>query len=89
MNEDKVFRALADPTRRRILRLMKGREMSTTEILARFSLDARTIQHHCRVLKESGLANSRLEGCKIYYSLSKETAEALAELLAELLAKGE
>ena len=50
-----TFKALADPTRRRILELLRHGEMSAGELCARFDATGATISHHLSVLKAAGL----------------------------------
>ena len=52
---DKVFKALADPTRRRILQMLREREMSAGEIAECFELSKPTLSGHFAVLREAGL----------------------------------
>ncbi len=50
-----VFKALADPTRRQILKLLQEKEMSAGEIAQYFDMTKPSISHHLNVLKSSGL----------------------------------
>jgi DNA-binding transcriptional ArsR family regulator len=52
---DVVFRAIADPTRRNILRLLRGGERSVGEIAANFEQSRPAISKHLRVLRSAGL----------------------------------
>jgi DNA-binding transcriptional ArsR family regulator len=74
MPEDaSVFRALADPTRRQILRDLKdGDELAAGEIAARFTISGPSISRHLGVLKGAGLVRERREANRIYYSLVEE-----------------
>lgn len=64
-----TFKALADPTRRRILELLRHGEMSAGELCARFDATGATISHHLSVLKAAGLVSDEKRGKYIYYSL--------------------
>jgi ArsR family transcriptional regulator, arsenate/arsenite/antimonite-responsive transcriptional repressor len=67
--KDQVFKALADPTRRRVLRMLNGCEMSAGEIAKEFAISAPSMSHHFNILKEAGLVSTRRDGQQIYYSL--------------------
>ena len=78
-----VFRALADPTRREILRILRGGETSAGEIVAKFSLSAPSISRHLGVLESAGLVAERRAGVRIYYRLEpKKIALALEAFLS-------
>ncbi|MGD0016710.1 MAG: autorepressor SdpR family transcription factor [Verrucomicrobiia bacterium] len=65
-----AFKAIADPTRREILRLLRKREMSAGELAERFDMTKPTMSHHFGVLKEADLITSRREAQTIWYSLN-------------------
>jgi DNA-binding transcriptional ArsR family regulator len=77
--ESRVFAALADATRRRILQDLSEGELPAGEIASRFTLSAPAISRHLSVLEAAGLLTSRREANRIYYSV--ETGP-LAETLA-------
>ena len=64
-----VFKALSDPTRREILRLLRGRERTAGELADHFDMSKPSMSHHFAVLKEAELIRSRREGKQIYYTL--------------------
>ena len=64
-----VFRALADPTRRQILRHLRDGDLSAGEITRRFPISAPSISRHLAVLKAAGLVTVRRDANRIYYSL--------------------
>jgi DNA-binding transcriptional ArsR family regulator len=70
MGMDDIFKALADPTRRRILRLLQGGEMSAGQLAERFEITAPSMSHHFGVLKQADLVSSRREGQQIIYMLN-------------------
>jgi ArsR family transcriptional regulator len=70
-----VFKALADPTRREILRLLGRGEMSAGDLAARFDMSKPSVSHHFTVLKQAGLIESRREGQQIFYSLNTTVME--------------
>lgn len=73
MNE--VFKALSDPTRRRIIQLLAHGERTAGELAASFDVTKPSMSHHFAVLKEADLITSRREGQQIYYSLNTTVLE--------------
>ena len=74
-----VLRALAEPRRQQILRLISRRELAAGEIAASFSVSRPAISQHLQVLKAAGLVSERRLGTRRYY---QARPEALAELRA-------
>ena len=70
-----VFKAIADPTRREILRLLRHEEMNAGDLAARFDMTKPTMSHHFAVLKAAGLLTSRREGQTIWYALNTTVLE--------------
>jgi ArsR family transcriptional regulator, arsenate/arsenite/antimonite-responsive transcriptional repressor len=70
-----VYRALADPTRRRILELLREREMSAGEIAEHFKLAKPTLSGHFAVLREAGLVSPEKTGTTIIYRLNVSVLE--------------
>ncbi len=68
-SEQEVFQALADPTRRSILRLLAGAELPITAIAARFSLSRTAINKHLHLLASAGLLARRQAGRETLYTL--------------------
>ena len=83
-----TFRALADPTRRRILDLLKKRSMAAGEIAEQFDMTGATISHHLSVLKNAGLVSDRHEGRYIYYDLNLSVLEELIDWFGRLVEGG-
>jgi len=78
-----VAKALADPTRYRILRRIAGRrEVSCQELTGRFGLAQATVSHHLRILAEAGLVSARVEGPFHYYRAHPEALAAHGRALA-------
>jgi ArsR family transcriptional regulator, arsenate/arsenite/antimonite-responsive transcriptional repressor len=83
-----VFKALADPTRRKILELLKDRDMTASELADHFPLAKPTLSGHFGVLKAADLIVGNKEGTTITYSLNVSLVEeALVELLGRLGSK--
>jgi ArsR family transcriptional regulator len=70
-----AFKAIADPTRREILHLLRKEEMTAGDVAARFDMTKPTMSHHFSVLKEAGLITSRREGQTIWYALNTTVLE--------------
>jgi ArsR family transcriptional regulator len=75
MSSNAAFKALADPTRREILALLRHGEMNAGEIADHFSMTKPSISHHFTVLKEADLITSRREGQQILYGLNTSVVE--------------
>ncbi len=89
MPESDVFKALADPTRRRILHILnRSPEMSAGEIAAMFDISAPSMSHHFSVLKQADLVSARREGQQILYSLNTTVVQDLMTVLIEMFSKG-
>ena len=65
-----VYKALADPTRRRILELLREREMSAGEIAEHFRISKPTLSGHFNVLRAAGLVETERSGTTITYRLN-------------------
>ena len=72
---NKVYRALSDPTRRRVLALLRDRDMTAGELAANFELSAPTMSGHFAVLKEAGLIQADRTGSTITYRLNVSVLE--------------
>jgi ArsR family transcriptional regulator, arsenate/arsenite/antimonite-responsive transcriptional repressor len=82
MGINDLFRALSDPTRREILRLLQSEDMSAGEIADRFPLARSTLSGHFNVLKQAGLIVTERQGTTIVYSLDTSAFdEAMAAIL--------
>jgi DNA-binding transcriptional ArsR family regulator len=67
---DLVFRAIADPTRREILGLLRARQLTVGEIAQNFSMSRPAISKHLRLLRSAGLVASRRQGTASRCSLN-------------------
>ena len=73
----RVFKALADPTRRQILQELKQGELSAGEISAKFPISGPSISRHLSILKGADLVVERREGNRIVYQLEPEQVAAV------------
>ncbi len=82
-----TLKALADPTRREILNLLKGGRRSAGEIGAQFDITAAAVSRHLSVLKDADLITDTREGKFIFYELNASVLEEIMLWLTDL--KGE
>ena len=82
--ENAVFRALADPTRRELLSLLREREQPVAELTRHFAISQPAISQHLKVLEDAGLVVRRVEGTRRPRRLSKAGVDAMDEWLAML-----
>ena len=87
MTITKTFSALSDPTRIKILEMLKKRELPAGEIGKHFSMTAPSLSHHLAVLKDSNLVSVRREGQQQIYSLNLSVFEEVAESLIKIFKK--
>jgi DNA-binding transcriptional ArsR family regulator len=80
-----AFEAIAQPTRREILRLLSSGELSAGSIASRFEVSQPAISQHLKVLREAGLVDERREGTRRLYSVRAEGFADLHDFLADLL----
>jgi len=80
-----VFKALADPSRRRILELLRRGAMSAGEIGEHFPFTAASLSHHLSILRGAGLVRTERRGQKIVYSLDASVLEEALANVASLL----
>ena len=77
-----TIKALADPTRLKILHLLKCGELCVCEIITAMEKPQPTVSHHLNILKKAGFLKWRKEGVWVHYSLSNpKTTESLDELI--------
>jgi len=85
MASNQLFKALADPTRREVLRLLSHHEMTAGELAERFDMTKPSMSHHFTVLKEAELIRSRREGQQIWYSVDTTVVQDLLAWAMDLL----
>ncbi len=72
-----AFKALADPTRRRILELLRSADLTAGELADHFDMTKPSISHHLNTLKAAGLVDAEREGQSIVYSLNTSVLQDL------------
>ena len=87
MTLNKTFRALSDPTRRKILELLKKQDMAAGEIGKHFDITLPSLSHHLNTLKQAELVTSQRRGQEIIYSLNLSVFEEAAKALLAFFKK--
>ena len=85
-----AFKALADPSRRRILELLSGGEMTAGDIAANFDMAKPSVSHHLNILKAAGLVSDERRGQNIVYCLNLTVFQELVKWFYDVdLVKGD
>ena len=84
MKQQEVFKAMADPTRRAILKRLQAGSLSAGEIGEAFEITPASLSHHFSVLKHADLVRTERHGQYIVYSLNSTVFEDLARMLFDL-----
>lgn len=85
---DSAFKALSDPTRREILRLLGKRPMTAGEIVDKFQLSQPAISRHLSVLRNAGLVTGVREGQNVVYAIDTTVFQDVVRALMGLSGKG-
>ena len=80
---DAAARALAEPTRREILRLVRDTEQTVSDIAENFSVSRPAISQHLRVLQDAELVTARSEGTRRFYRARPEGMDELRAWMDE------
>lgn len=83
-----AYRALADPTRREILRLLRDDDLPAGELAAAFEISWPSVSRHLRVLETAGLVSSERRGGHIIYALETSALQGVATDVAEMAQAG-
>jgi ArsR family transcriptional regulator, arsenate/arsenite/antimonite-responsive transcriptional repressor len=84
---DALFKALQDPTRRRILEMLKKRDLNAGEIADAFRMTKPSISYHLDLLKQANLVSTRRDGQFIVYSLETTVLDESVAWIMDLLEK--
>ncbi|QNU39645.1 winged helix-turn-helix transcriptional regulator [Geobacillus sp. 44B] len=79
-----VYKALADPTRRDILNLLRNRDLTAGEIADHFRISKPSISHHLNLLKQADLVHAEKEGQYIHYSINTTVLQDVLTWLLSL-----
>ena len=74
----KVFKALSDPTRLRIVQYLVGGEKCVSELSKKLRVDQPAVSHHLSSLKRSGLLSERRQGKNVYYRIDSSLVKHLS-----------
>lgn len=88
MSSNAVLRALAEPRRQAMLRLVRDEPRSVGEIAKHFDITQQAVSQHLQVLKEAGLVDVRRQGQRRLYAVRVEGLETLEAFLSELWPAG-
>ena len=80
--EDRIFQALADPSRRAILESLTRGEAAVKDLTARFDISQPAVSQHLAALKDAGLVHSRREGRCVYYRVEPRGMKPLIDWFA-------
>src|SRR5665213_2632044 len=83
-----VFKALADPVRRRIVAMLRKGPMGSGDIAGAFDMAWPTVTGHLAALKDAGLVDAEKEGTSVRYRLNISAAEEAVSFLMELMGAG-
>jgi DNA-binding transcriptional ArsR family regulator len=81
---DSAFKALADPTRRELLRLLSEGELAAGDLGARFPISQPAVSRHLAILRAAGLVSARREGQSVIYSLDTTVVQDVIRTLLDL-----
>lgn len=85
---DKIFKALADINRRKIITLLNNQELSVNELLKYFdNIGQSTLSNHLSILKKAKLVDSKILGKQRIYRLNKDLLIAFAENMRKFVGK--
>lgn len=79
-----AFKAIADPARREILRLLRNGEMTAGDLAQQFDMSKPTMSHHFSVLAEADLITRRREGQTIWYGLNTTVLQDVLSWMMDL-----
>lgn len=88
MSTDAALKALAEPHRRAILRLVRDQPRSVSEIAEHFDITQQAVSLHLKVLREAGLVGVRRDGQRRLYLVNPDGMDSLQDFLAELWPAG-
>jgi DNA-binding transcriptional ArsR family regulator len=80
--ENKIFHALADPSRRAIFESLTRGEAAVKDLTARFDISQPAVSQHLATLKDAGLVNGRREGRCVYYRVAPRGIKPLVDWIA-------
>jgi ArsR family transcriptional regulator len=88
MSITNAYRALGDPTRRELLRLLREGDLAAGELAGQFEISWPSVSRHLKVLEGAGLVSSQRHGGNIIYSLQTSVLEDIATEVADMARLG-
>jgi ArsR family transcriptional regulator, arsenate/arsenite/antimonite-responsive transcriptional repressor len=85
---DGVFKALSDPTRREIIKLLRRGPLSSGDIARKFPVAWATISRHLAVLKDADIITAEKNGNSVQYELNATVLQELVEIIYDWTRKG-
>jgi len=79
-----TFKAIADPTRRQILQLLRDGEMTAGDLAQRFDMSKPSMSHHFAILKDADLITGRRDGQTIWYALNTTVLQDIVAWVLDL-----
>ena len=80
-----IFGALTDPTRQKILQLLRKGDITPSDILKKIDVSQPTLSHHLDILKRAGLVDTERKGQFIKYSINLSVFEMAVEYMMKFL----
>jgi ArsR family transcriptional regulator, arsenate/arsenite/antimonite-responsive transcriptional repressor len=87
INLNLLFKALNDPTRRQILELLRGKDMTAGEIAEQFNISWPSVSHHLELLKRADLVVAEKEGQYIFYSINTTVMDDMLKWILQFTKK--
>lgn len=86
MKEIKIFKALGDENRIKILEILKDGEKCACKLLEELQISQSTLSHHMKILCDSGIVFGRKEGKWMHYSIIESSFDSVFDLLSDFAA---
>lgn len=81
---DELFKALGDPTRRKILDMLRKKSMASGAIAENFKMSKPSVSHHLDILRSANLVKSTREGQNIFYTLNSSDVKGAISFLESI-----
>jgi DNA-binding transcriptional ArsR family regulator len=82
---DKIFKAMADINRRKILTLLKDKELSVNDLLKNFKITQATLSNHLSILRKANLVENRILGKQRIYRLNMDVLRLFTKNIEEFV----
>ncbi len=79
-----TWNALGDPTRRKILKMLKAAPLNAGEIASAFDMSKPSVSHHLSILKQADLVEAQKQGQNVIYTLKTSVLEDVLTVLLDL-----